>query len=97
MITLPLTKSKNGCYYTQIHRTARTALYSLAYSPKGKVIGFEVFKIRIAPARTLPNGVPVPEQEHFPSNEEFGKIAWSFTTQRTAMKKFEELEANSKS
>lgn len=99
MIPLPLTRKKNGCYYTQVHRTEKTALYSLSYDPPGpdtKIIGYEVFKIRIDPAGMLPNGAPVAEKEHFPSNEEFGKIAWSFSTQRTAMEKFQQLEQSLK-
>lgn len=91
MKPLPETRKKSNCYYRQVKRSARTAMYSLSYSENGKIVGFDVFKIIIKPAGIV-LGKQIPEREHFPSDEEFGSIAWSFTTRETAEVKYNDLE-----
>jgi hypothetical protein len=94
MIQLPLMKTKNGCFYNQVHRSANAAIYSLRYSPSKSIVGYEVFKITVSKPWTLPDGTVIPEQEHFPSNEEIGGIGFSYDTIKSAMKKFEELDGS---
>lgn len=91
MKILPETLKKNNCFYRQVCRSGRTAMYSLSYSENGQIVEFDVFKIRIDPAIVL-HGNDVPEREHFPSNEDFGSIAWSFTTREFAQIKYDQLE-----
>lgn len=93
MTPLPETKSKNGCYYRLVHRTEKAALYSLRYSPEGPIVGYEVFIVRFVGESRLPNGAPMAAHEKFPSNEDFGKTAWAYTTVKTAMEKFSALKA----
>jgi hypothetical protein len=91
MRKLPAIRKKNGCFYKQVCRSDRTAMYSLSYTDGGEIIAYAVFKIRVDDAFVL-HGVEVPEQEHFPCNEDFGKIAWSYTTREFAQVKYDELE-----
>jgi hypothetical protein len=98
MIPLPLTRKSRGCFYTQRHRSDGVALYALSYEQKGAVIGFDVFIITKEPEARNPWGTGIlPEHERFPSSEEYGSRAWSFTKQSTAMEKFQELESTLKS
>jgi hypothetical protein len=88
---LPQKKTKNGCYYNLIQRTKDVAIYDQAYSPDGKIIGYEVFKIILWPEHTMPNGEIQPVHEKFPSDEDFGETAWAYCTKEAAMVKFQEL------
>lgn len=89
---LPETKRKNGCVYRQVQRSDRTAMYSLSHTDGGRTIGYEVFKIKNTPAGTDHRGIKHEACEHFPSNEEFGSIAWAFTTREFAQVKYDQLE-----
>jgi hypothetical protein len=95
IIPLPEFKAKNNCYYKLVRRTDRTALYAVSYMPPEcrdyRATGFDVYKIKIDPPAVF-HGSHLPEREHFPSGEEFGRIAWSFQTLEAAAEKFKEIE-----
>jgi hypothetical protein len=85
---------KNGYTYTQIERGEKAVIYSQKPSDP-EIIGsheyFEVFRIKISPAKTV-FGVELPEKEKFPSDEDFGKWAWSFVDYGTAVDRFNLIE-----
>jgi hypothetical protein len=93
---LPETKTKNGCYYKLVKRTEHVALYEQRYNPVGRIIGYEVFLIKIIPEHPNPfKGTIFPAHEKFPGNEDFGATAWAWNTREAAEKKFKELEERS--
>ena len=59
----------------QIKREGRVALYEL-YGANGMLYDFEVVRIKIHPAEVI-NGRTYPEREGYPSNEDWGNLAWS--------------------
>lgn len=70
---------KNGGVYRLVERTDHAAIYSrwIKNNKELKNTSFEVFKIKIKPPSEI-NGYTYPEMEIWPSNESFGKWAWSF-------------------
>ena len=68
MKRLEQTLKKNGFIYRLVQRTEHVAIYDqVGYA-------YEVFKVRVAkPWKYNPD-----YSELFPSNEDFGKTAWSF-------------------
>lgn len=92
----PLVK-RNGFFYHQLNRTAHTALYSQNIDVCPPPIAFEVFRILERPSREMPLKYGKVKQleasEKFPSNEDFGKTAWTFKNLESAKQKFRELEA----
>lgn len=101
---LPIQKSKNGYAYTQIARNDKVAVYKQNVEKAingevGKTVGYEVFQILIGKAYSLVQKhgnkkgqvYNYPAAEKFPGNEDFGKWAWSFISEKAAMAKFEEL------
>ena len=89
MIALPQKTCKNGFPYTQICRGARSCIYEQRVGQK--LIAFEVFIIQTRSERSI-LGKIIQAKEKFPSNEDFGKTAWTYWTVEQAMKKFNELE-----
>jgi hypothetical protein len=87
MLDLPKKLTKNRIYYAQVKRTARVAMYALRHEPAGTITGYEVFLSKIDKAKEA-FGKMQPEKEHFPGNEEFGKIAWSWRTLGQAEKDY---------
>lgn len=77
MLKLSKIVRKNGYTYKQVKRADGVAIYSQT-SKEGNTTSYEVFKIRKAYACIAPNGKSLPEREKFPSNEDFGRHAWSF-------------------
>jgi len=81
---LPIELKKNKFLYTQIRvdRDAGLAMYE-QYDPEHeKVVGYEIFFIKIQKPTTVNFGGTDVELEHkemFPSNNDFGKTAWSTT------------------
>jgi len=76
---LDLELVKNGKLYKQLKRNETSAIYE-CYSKIDKeyiLTSYEVFQIGIRKP-TLLNGYEYPEAEIFPSNESFGRNAWSF-------------------
>lgn len=93
---------KNGFTYRLVKRNDERCIYS-QHNAAAKVVGYEMFKIRLGDQRKvkerwakLQHKAFNPEDyeelfELFPSNEEFGKRAWSYKTLEEA-----ELAFNSK-
>ncbi len=70
---------------TLISRIGRIAMYS-----RGESI-FEVFKVQTKKAGDV-FGKQYPDREIYPSNEDFGKTAWCYSSFERASSKFSELE-----
>lgn len=94
MEKLPLEIKKNHYDYKLISRNDKAAIYG-QYLPGGELlIAYEVFQIREQQASTsVINGqiINYIEKELFPSDEEFGKTAWSFNNLENAEKCFNGL------
>lgn len=92
MKTLPETKKKNGYTYRKITeekiKDRRYAIYSQEVD--GKIIGYELFEIKVAKECEIA-GRPVEAHEVFPSDETFGKTAWSFKTTAECYWKLESI------
>lgn len=91
MEILPLVIKKNHYEYHQIKRSDKAAIYSQCLPGGELVIAYEVFQIRQQKAgEGILGGVTITfvEKELFPSDEEFGKTAWSFTGLERAEKCF---------
>jgi hypothetical protein len=89
MLTLPNILRKNGFTYTKILRGERSCIYEQRVAENLKY--HEVFVVKIKPRQVFENGKTYPKREVFPSNEEFGKTAWSFRTLNEALVRFKEL------
>jgi hypothetical protein len=88
--SLPEVIRKNGFTYFLVQRTLKKAIYRQAYDNVS--IAFEVFEIRVRGVQySSILGKSLPPAERFPSNEDFGKTAWSFRNLQTAIKKYEEI------
>jgi hypothetical protein len=69
---------------TLIERTRQKAIYLRSDDI------YEVFKIKIHPPAEL-YGRSYPEREAYPSNEDFGKTAWTYTSLEKARKKYKKI------
>jgi hypothetical protein len=87
MKPLPLHLHRNGVFYDQIQRTDSAALYSLRNNQGGRIIGFDVFRVRLM-GTSIFQGKTIPPYEQFPGNSAFGSSAWSFSTKEAALEKF---------
>lgn len=87
ILKLPKTLSKNGLFYQQLNRTDKAAMYAVRTTHTGNIVGYETFIIKIDKAATK-FGRQYPNREHFPSNEEFGIIAWSWINRKDAEASF---------
>lgn len=96
MIPLPKTFKKNTFFYEQVLRRGDIAIYQQRLREGAGCLAFEVFKIKKCPDWNSPGGF-VPAHEAGPSNEEFGKSAWSYPTLEMAKKKMRELEEKASS
>lgn len=84
------TIKKNGFIYILVTRTPQKALYMQTLD--GILIGFEVFLIGIRGAQNSSLlGKLINAYERFPSNENFGKTAWSYVDLQDALRKYNEL------
>jgi len=75
----------NGTVYTLVKRNPWKAMY------KAREGQYEVFRVRIDPP-TVMFGNELPEREHYPSSEEFGKIAWCIANRERAEEIYNNLE-----
>lgn len=80
---------KNGTDYELVKRNDLAAMYKQFLN--GVQIGYEVFVVKIQPSFTFPNGTINPSKEGFPSNENFGKTAWSFNSIEKSNERYEEI------
>jgi hypothetical protein len=85
--------NRNGYIYTQLKRGERAAIYEQIFEDleESFCIGYEVFKIRIGKSKVV-FGVELPEKEKFPSDEDFGKWAWTYRDLNKAMEKYNGIE-----
>ena len=85
--------NRNGYIYKQLKRTDKAAMYSQsdAEDREADFKAFEVFKIKIGKAKVV-FGVELPEKEKFPSDEDFGKWAWTYTDYEKAIDRFNKIE-----
>lgn len=67
-----------GFDYHQLKRHGNTAVYEQRQA--GTVVAYEVILIRIKPEQKFPNGRITPKREAYPSNEEWGRFAWTCST-----------------
>lgn len=86
--------NRNGFVYKQLKRGDRAAMYTqtLVDEDGGSFKAFEVFKIKIGKAKIV-FGVELPEKEKFPSDEDFGKWAWTYLDYQRALDKFDKIES----
>src|ERR1700733_9926179 len=68
--------SHGGRKLKQVQRSATVAIYEL-FSSQGLSYGFEVIRIKIKKEQ-LVFGTVQPEREAYPSDSDFGRLAWSF-------------------
>lgn len=80
---------KNGFDYVLITRTETKAIYQQSF--EGKTIAYEVFIVKVIKECTLA-GVVIPEHEKFPSDNDFGKTAWSYKDYDSALQKYHSLK-----
>lgn len=66
---------KNGFDYYLVQRNTKSAVYEQKIY--NKTIAYEVFKIKIRKEENV-FGRIIEKREKFPSNEDFGKNAWTF-------------------
>jgi hypothetical protein len=88
MKTLPEKLQKNGFEYTLVQRTSKRGIYTQHVSQD--CYYFEVFIIKTRKAGTF-KGKPIPEREIYPSDECFGKSAWTCQTYEKAVSRFNSL------
>jgi hypothetical protein len=77
-LELELEFKKNGQRYCQIKRNNKAVIYSQK-NEVGRMIGYEVWKIKIQKAFAFTN-YQYPSKERIPGNNDFGKWAWSVGT-----------------
>lgn len=98
------TLRKNGFVYKLVQRTDKHAIYEQFYTAEESAEHWEVFKIRVRPARAdaerlckrhskpfNPDNYPE-YKESFPGDEDFGSTAWCYMKLEKAQRKFMELE-----
>jgi len=97
MKKLPLEISKNGFTYKQVKRNEKIAIYS-QYDPIfKKIVGWEVFFIKIQKENDViidDAKVHYELKELFPSNEKFGTSAWSYMKASSAERMFAYLSSS---
>jgi hypothetical protein len=88
---LPIAFDFKGFHYRQITRKGSVAIYSQIWKGlKNPSIAYEVVKIQEYPEREM-FGRLVPAHESMPSSEQWGSQGFTFTIERQARTKFEEL------
>ena len=76
---IPIALNKNRLCLEQIQRTDFVAMYSVRLKENQPIVGYEVWEISISPSREI-FGKLYTAHEKVPSNEDFGKSAWSCAT-----------------
>jgi hypothetical protein len=91
MKPLPLEFTHHGRTLKQLARSATVAIYELVGS-QGLTYGSELLRIKRKPEQLLFSKV-LPEREVYPSDSEFGRIAWSYNSQqrRQAFERYDVL------
>lgn len=91
MTTLPLKLAVGGFDLRQIKRDGRAAVYE--QSQRGVVVAYEVVVVKVHPAATI-MGREYQEREGYPSNEDWGLLAWTCLDRARAMERFYALVAD---
>lgn len=82
--------SINPLTYRQVKRNDVAAVYERLLD--GRTKDYEVFKIKVLKKGTqIFEKIVEEDEEHYPSTNEFGRIAWSFGNLEAALNTFEEL------
>ena len=90
---LATTIKKNGFTYTQIKRTDKVALYQQR-DEAGRHVAYEVGRIKVQKNDATIQGNVIEAGERFWSNEDVGRIAWTFYAANDAEKRYNELQTN---
>lgn len=77
MIKLPEQFKRKGMMYDLEVRNEFVALYRVTSIDTNRVVGYEVWKVRVAKEREM-FGRVIEEHEIKPTDEDFGTYAWSF-------------------
>ena len=88
MIKLPEQFKRKGMMYDLEARNEFVALYRVTSIEANRVVGYEVWKIRIAKESEM-FGRVIEEHEIIPTDEDFGTYAWSFDSYGTAVEWYE--------
>jgi hypothetical protein len=81
---------KNGYDYYLVARTETEAVYRQADGDR--TVAYEVGHIKIQKEdTTMADGSVIPAGERFWSNEDIGRISWSYTNYERAGEKYREL------
>jgi len=80
----------NGLCQKLIKRSNNIAMYSVHLEENSPITGYEVFRIKFGKAESI-RGKDYPEREVYPSNEDFGRIAWSWNSFEKANEQYEML------
>jgi hypothetical protein len=88
MKLLKKTFSKDGFTFTQIKREGRVCIYEQV-PDGGEFIAYEVIIIKYKKERQI-NGKVLPAQEAYPSDSDWGKLAWTLKTLEKAKERFSE-------
>ena len=87
--------TKRGYIYKLKSRGEKALMYAQYDDESLSLVGYEVFKIKISEEKTVFDKT-YETQEKFPSDEHFGKWAWTFLRsdygERKAIEKFNQLE-----
>ena len=89
MLPHPVKLRKNGFEYRFRQKGRRSYIYAQRGTNSDEA--YEVFLIRYREERII-NGKILPAKERFPSNEDFGRFAWTYRTWEEAWNKFCDLE-----
>ena len=92
MEKLPLELKKNGFDYKQVKRTEKAAMYAQYMTGGTLLISYEVFLIqeqKESDTVMWGKAIHYDNKELFPSDEAFGKTAWSFQGLERAEKFYE--------
>lgn len=87
-LEFPLTR--RGITYTLESETAHSRTVKATFNGAE---WYEVFERKINKPWTAPNGAEVPASEVFPSDESFGKMAWTYKTSGQCLAKAAEIDA----
>lgn len=86
--------SRRGFNYDVLQREQDIVLSTQTLKNSDRVIGYEVFKVQSHNGRIAPNGIFVDPAEFPPSDEQWGRLGWSFYAKEKAIKKFNQLVAS---
>jgi hypothetical protein len=91
MDILPEKIKRKGFIYELEKRGTKALMYRQIDDEDNILVSYEVFKLKVDPPK-LVFGIQLNEREVFPSNEDFGKWAWTFSIKERADKRFQEIE-----